>query len=81
MSYSIAQINTALTNADVKSCMTMIEQKKKEIDTYDRQITRINEDIVRQNERKTQLTSKKDTASTQLATLEADLQLKMANAL
>lgn len=81
MSYSLAQINAALENQDVKACMTMIEGKKKEIDVYNLQITRIDADIARQNDRKTQLTAKRDAAVTQLATFEADLQLKMANAL
>ena len=81
MSYSIAQINAALENQDVKNCMAMVEAKKKEIEIYDRHITRIDEEIARQNERKTQLTAKKDTAVTQLAACEADLQLKIANAL
>lgn len=81
MSYSLAQINAALENQDVKTCMAMIEGKKKEIDVYNLQITRIDADIARQNDRKTQLTTKRDAAVSQLAAFEADLQLKMANAL
>lgn len=81
MSYSIAQINAALENQDVKKCMSMVEAKKKEIEIYDRQITRIDEEIARQTDRKNQLTVKKDAAVTQLAACEAELQLKMANAL
>lgn len=81
MSYSIAQINAALENQDVKNCMAMIEAKKKEIDIYDRHIARIDEELTRQTDRKNQLTAKKATAVTQLAACEADLQLKMANAL
>ena len=81
MSYTIDQISTALTNATVQDTISKKEAKVLEISKYTRIIDRLNSDISKTTSRRDAAAAKKATAEAELAGLEAQIQIDIANAL